>query len=80
MIRAIIKLLFFLSDPRVQQYAIFGSPWPVLIIVAGYCYIVNGKGRQWMENREPFQINGVITFFNFIQVLTNSYMAFTVLF
>lgn len=69
-----------LSDPRVQDYKIFGSPWPVLIIVALYYFIVSGKGQQWMENRKPFQLNGVITFFNFIQVLTNSYMTFMVIF
>lgn len=51
----------------------------MLIIVGLYCYIVNGKGQQWMENRKPFQINGVITLFNFIQVMTNSYMAFMVI-
>lgn len=70
----------FIQDPRIQQFKIYGSPWPVIIIVAAYWYFVYVKGPQWMENRKPFELSRVITLFNFIQVIMNSYMAIVVLF
>jgi hypothetical protein len=46
----------------------------VLGIIAAYLYFVNGKGQQWMRDRKPFELNGIINVYNVVQVFLNLYL------
>ncbi|ALC46970.1 CG8534 [Drosophila busckii] len=47
------------------------SLWPITIIVALYLLFVLWLGRQFMANREPFQLRGVIKIYNIVQIIFN---------
>lgn len=62
------------EDERIKDLFLISSPWPVFAIVASYLVFVNGKGQQWMKERESFKLNGVINVYNVIQVFLNLYL------
>jgi hypothetical protein len=47
------------------------TPWTVISIVTIYLYFVNGFGKRWMKNREPFDLTKIINVYNLVQVALN---------
>jgi hypothetical protein len=45
------------------------SPFPTVIIVAVYLYLVLVLGPRLMANRKPFQLNTVLVAYNALQVI-----------
>lgn len=48
------------------------SPWPMVSIVCFYLLFVLKLGRQFMANREPYKLQGVLKAYNFGQIVYNS--------
>ncbi|XP_055944765.1 elongation of very long chain fatty acids protein AAEL008004-like [Argiope bruennichi] len=57
------------SDPRTIDWPLCGSPFPILSIIFSYVYFVKVLGPQWMKNREPFKIEGIIVLYNILMVI-----------
>jgi len=63
--------LFHFTDPRVADWFLLGSPFHPLALLAVYMYFVKVAGPQYMKNRPAFQLNGVISVYNVIQIILN---------
>lgn len=48
------------------------SPWPMVSIVCFYLLFVLKLGRQFMANREPYKLRGVLKVYNLGQIVYNS--------
>lgn len=53
---------------------LLGSPWPLVIIISTYLFIVTGFGQKWMEKRKPFELTRLINAYNIFQMLANGYV------
>lgn len=62
------------SDNRLKDLFLLQSPWPVLGIIAAYLYFVTGTGQRWMKDRQAFELNSIINFYNIAQIGLNLYM------
>ncbi|XP_014247343.1 elongation of very long chain fatty acids protein 1-like [Cimex lectularius] len=62
------------SDPRANQYFLINSPGLLASILLFYYYFVYYGGRQWMENRKPFNLNTFMVVYNAIQTVANMYI------
>jgi len=54
------------------------SPFHVLLICAGYIYFIKNLGPRLMRDRRPFELKGLIIFYNIIQLLLNTYLVYKV--
>ncbi|XP_053670776.1 elongation of very long chain fatty acids protein AAEL008004-like [Anopheles nili] len=62
------------KDPRVENYPLLGSPWPIVVIIVLYLQFVSNWGHRIMENRTPFQLTTVMNTYNLIQIVMNLYI------
>lgn len=61
------------GDPRVKDWPLVYSPWPMLSLCVLYmiiCFI----GPKLMAKRQPFELKGVLIVYNFGMVLLSVYM------
>jgi hypothetical protein len=54
------------------------SPFPTMVIVAVYLYLVVVLGPRFMANRKPFQLNAVLVVYNAVQVIFSVIMLWEV--
>lgn len=54
------------------------SPWPVVVIVSLYLLFVLKLGRQFMANRQPYNLQRVLKVYNIVQIVYNSLVLATV--
>ncbi|CAI6344551.1 unnamed protein product [Macrosiphum euphorbiae] len=64
-----INLVDSISDPRVNDWPLMDSPFPTLIMVITYLYIVTYLGPKVMANRKPFKLNNILVWYNAGQVI-----------
>ncbi|XP_017855797.1 PREDICTED: elongation of very long chain fatty acids protein AAEL008004-like [Drosophila arizonae] len=57
------------ADPLELPLAV--GPWPAILIVAAYLLFVLKVGRQFMEHRQPYDLNKVLKVYNLIQIVYN---------
>nr|XP_019538770.2 elongation of very long chain fatty acids protein 7-like [Aedes albopictus] len=57
------------SDPRVNDLPLMGTPWPGFAILGLYLWFVLEWGPKWMEHRKPMKIDNIIKIYNLVQVL-----------
>ncbi|XP_049530546.1 elongation of very long chain fatty acids protein AAEL008004-like isoform X2 [Anopheles darlingi] len=62
------------KDPRVEQYPLLGSPWPIVTIIIIYLQFVKVWGPETMKNRTPFQLTTLMNVYNLIQIFLNLYI------
>jgi hypothetical protein len=62
------------GDPRVKNYFLMSSAWPVLTIVGVYLLIIKVIGPNMMKNRSAFNMKFVMVVYNLIQVLWNVWL------
>lgn len=62
-------------DPRTADWFMLSSPIPSLIICILYVIIVQ-LGQYLMKGREPFQINKILIYYNFLLVICSVYMVY----
>lgn len=48
------------------------SPWPMIVIVSLYLLFVLKLGRQFMANREPYNLGSILKVYNIVQIVYNS--------
>jgi len=63
-----------LRDPRVDSWPLMSSIWPTTAICCVYVYTVKVLGPRFMENREPYQIRGLMLVYNLFQTLLSFWM------
>jgi len=62
-----------LRDPRADSYPFMSSMWPTAFACIAYVYFCKVLGPRMMENREPFQLKGVILAYNLFQTLFSAW-------
>lgn len=62
------------SDPRTMDWPLMQSPFPTLIMVVAYLYVIIFLGPNYMANRKPFKLKEVLILYNGAQVLYSLYM------
>lgn len=62
------------SDARVNDLPLMGTPWPGFAILGLYLWFVLKLGPKWMESRKPMQIDNIIKIYNLVQVLICSFL------
>nr|CAD7447398.1 unnamed protein product [Timema bartmani] len=67
------------TDPRVKNWPLIGSPVYVLVIIALYLFFVLVAGPKFMENRRPYNLKKIIAAYNIFQVVANSYAFYGIL-
>jgi len=67
-------LMVDLRDPRVDSWPLMSSIWPTVIICALYVYVVKVAGPRYMQNREPYQIRGLMLAYNLFQTVFSAWM------
>lgn len=61
--------LFNFSDPRTTNLPLVGSLAPFVIICAVYLRFVLKDGPNYMKDRKPFELKGLMAFYNLFQVI-----------
>lgn len=51
------------------------NPFPTLALIGAYLYFVLKAGPKYMENRRPMKLDGVIKYYNLLQVIICSYLS-----
>lgn len=54
------------------------SPFPTTFIIGTYVYFVTSLGPKLMENKKPFELRQIMTFYNFSVVALSLYMTYEV--
>lgn len=67
-------------DPRIKEYWLMDSPWPVVIILTAYLYFVLNAGPKFMKYRGPLKIDRIVMVYNVVQVLCSAYLVKEVIF
>lgn len=73
-----VGFVLFNADPRVNAWPLMDSPFPTLIMVITYLYIVTYLGPKVMANRKPFKLNNVLVLYNAGQVVFSFVMLWEV--
>lgn len=67
-------------DPRLENYPMTGSPFPILGLIAVYVYFVTDWGPNFMKNRPAYDLKNVIKIYNLIQIIVNLFVGLYVSF
>lgn len=67
-------LMVNLRDPRVDSWPMMSSIWITTAICVLYVYIVKVWGPRFMQDREPYQIKGIMLAYNLFQTLFSTWM------
>ncbi|XP_058806777.1 elongation of very long chain fatty acids protein 7-like [Phymastichus coffea] len=62
------------SDPRVNDWFLMSSPLPTLAICLGYAYFSKVLGPKLMENRKPFDLRGLMIWYNLFEVIFSAWL------
>lgn len=60
-----------LADHRIEHYPLNGPPLVMVGIVATYLLFIKKIGPKMMENRQPFELKGIMMIYNLLQVVAN---------
>ncbi|KAH8328599.1 hypothetical protein KR067_011484, partial [Drosophila pandora] len=58
-------------DPH--THPLYATPWPTVVIIIAYFAFVLKLGPEFMKNRKPYDLRGIIKAYNIIQILYNLY-------
>ncbi|XP_037088615.1 elongation of very long chain fatty acids protein-like [Pollicipes pollicipes] len=58
-----------LRDPRMDDFPLMSSPFPVLAICLTYVWTVCWLGPRWMKNRPPYDVRRLLVVYNAAQVM-----------
>ncbi|XP_034177859.1 very long chain fatty acid elongase 7 [Osmia lignaria lignaria] len=64
-------LMEHVADPRVADWLLMGTPFPLLAIVSLYLVIVLRLGPLYMRNRKPYNLNKVMIFYNIFMAIAS---------
>lgn len=66
------------NNPVLDQFFLFGTPFPIVGILGLYMVFVLYAGPKFMKRRAAFNLKYVIIFYNVLQVYYNFWMIKTV--
>lgn len=61
------------GDPRVANYPLMRTPWPVIALTILYYWFVRSFGPSLMKNRKPFQILPIVRCYSLAMTLWNGF-------
>jgi hypothetical protein len=64
---------FLVADPRVKDWLLITSPWPIIVLDIAYLSFVH-FGQKVMANRKPFELKGPMIIYNLVLVILSAYM------
>ncbi|EDS39481.1 elongation of very long chain fatty acids protein 4 [Culex quinquefasciatus] len=67
-------------DTRSASLPLTNEPWPVMILIATYLFVVLKAGPEYMANRKPFDLKNVIRVYNVLQVIANGAFFVTIMY
>ncbi|XP_031765778.1 elongation of very long chain fatty acids protein [Galleria mellonella] len=67
------------ADPRCKDWLLMSSPWPVMAIIAVYLVIIKLILPMHMRGRKPYDLRVVIMWYNILQIVANSIVAWGIL-
>ncbi|XP_053658928.1 elongation of very long chain fatty acids protein AAEL008004-like [Anopheles marshallii] len=59
-------------DMRSVNLPLAGSPWPLMLLLGAYLYVVLHAGPRFMAQRKAFDLRKIIRAYNVVQVVINS--------
>ncbi|XP_076392787.1 very long chain fatty acid elongase 7 isoform X2 [Megachile rotundata] len=59
------------ADPRVADWFLMKSPFPLLAIVSLYLLFVLHLGPLYMRNRKPYNLNRIMIFYNILMAIAS---------
>lgn len=51
------------------------NPFPTLALIGAYLYFVLKIGPKFMEHRKPMKLDGIIKYYNLLQVVVCAYLS-----
>lgn len=63
----------FILEPILNMFP-FRKPLDVVMVLAVYIIFVKLVGPNFMKNRKPLELKNVITIYNIVQIITNTYL------
>lgn len=69
-------LMVDLRDPRSDPWPLMSSIWPTTFICIAYVYVVKVAGPNFMKNREPYNIKGLMILYNLFQTGFSAWMCY----
>ncbi|XP_050706065.1 elongation of very long chain fatty acids protein AAEL008004-like [Eriocheir sinensis] len=61
-------------DPRVDGWLFMDSPWPTFFMCVSYVILVKVIGPRYMKDRPPFDLRGLLVFYNAAQVIFSTWL------
>uniref|UniRef100_A0A3B3YYX4 Elongation of very long chain fatty acids protein 1 n=1 Tax=Poecilia mexicana TaxID=48701 RepID=A0A3B3YYX4_9TELE len=71
-----LKMLPFVSDPRIKDYPLMESPVSMTAILLVYLFFIMYVGPRIMANRKPFQLKEAMIVYNFLLVALSVYIVY----
>ncbi|XP_050682698.1 elongation of very long chain fatty acids protein [Leptidea sinapis] len=79
-IRRAYRILFYdRADPRVKDWLLMTSPWPLFWIIATYLCLVKLVLPPYMANRRPYHLRSIIRWYNVLQIVANAVVTYGIL-
>ncbi|XP_068620503.1 very long chain fatty acid elongase 7-like [Battus philenor] len=60
------------ADPRVSDWPLMTSPWPLITIIYGYLALIKLVLPAYMSHRQPYELKTVIRWYNIVQIVANA--------
>lgn len=72
------SFFFLFKDERSENFFLIQNPpIPIALILIGYVLLIKW-GPGYMKERKPFDLKYTMMFYNFLQVILNSYVSLMV--
>ncbi|XP_028167211.1 elongation of very long chain fatty acids protein 7-like [Ostrinia furnacalis] len=72
-IRRAYNIVFYeRADPRVKDWFLMTSPWPVASIIATYLVFIKVILPRFMRNRRAYELRTIIKWYNVVQIVANA--------
>ncbi|XP_064482576.1 very long chain fatty acid elongase AAEL008004-like [Ornithodoros turicata] len=68
------------QDPRTMEWKFIANPGYIVFILCSYLYVCKIWGPRFMENRKPYNLRTAIAVYNLLQVLTNMYFLYKMMY
>ncbi|XP_012261709.1 elongation of very long chain fatty acids protein 1-like [Athalia rosae] len=68
-----------ISDPRVRNWFLMGSPLPIITIVAAYLGFVLNFGPRLMERRKPYSLHSFMICYNIFVAISSGIIFYGIL-
>ncbi|VVD04653.1 unnamed protein product [Leptidea sinapis] len=79
-LKGTVRLYYYLNeeiiDERTREWPLIGSPWPGLCLLLFYLLLVLRLLPNYMKNRAPYDLRGVIGLYDAVQILSCVYVVY----